>query len=116
MTLHLPLEVTSSSFLPSPASPGVGGHPLRLSRQMRNPLAKTCALEAALALIAGDDGALELAVGSVELGLVGQDALVEGAESHNVGLEPPVVGGPDGVEEGSVPGGGPLKGFVDPMR
>ncbi len=53
---------------------------------------------------------------TVELGLIGQDALVEGPESHDIGLESPVVGGPDGFEEGSVPGGGPLKGLVDPMR
>ena len=64
---------------------------MRLSCQMRNPLGKTCAFEAALALVSGDDGALELAVGAVELGLVGQDAFVEGSESNDVGFEPPVV-------------------------
>src|SRR6266478_5849143 len=116
MTLHSPLEATSSSFLPSPASPGVGGHALRLSCQMRNPFGKTCAFEAALALVAGDDGALELTMGAVELGLVGQDAFVESPEAHDVGFESPVVGSFDGVEEGSVSGGGPLKGLVDPMR
>src|SRR6266403_1609998 len=116
MTLHLPLEVTSSSFLPSPASPGVGGHPLRFSRQMRNPLSETRALQTTPALVSGDDGALEFAVGAVELGLIGQDTLVEGAESDDVGLEPPVVGRPNGVEEGSVSGGGPLEGLVDPVR
>src|SRR6266436_4260329 len=116
MTSHPPLETTSSSFLPSPASPGVGGHSLQLSRQMRNPLSKTRTFEAALALVAGDDGALEFAVGAVKLGLVGQDPLVEGAESHDVGLESPVVGSFDGVEEGGVSGGGPLKGFADPVR
>ena len=67
-------------------------------------------------MVAGDDGAFEFAMGAVELGLVGQDALVEGAESHDIGFEPPVVGGPDGIEEGSVSGGGSLKGLVDPMR
>src|SRR6266446_4313866 len=116
MTSRSPLEATPSSFLPSPASPGVGGHPLWLSRQMRNPLSNTRALQTALALVSGDDGALEFAVGAVELGLVGQDALVEGAEADDVGLKPPVVGRPNGVEEGSVGGGGPLEGFVDPMR
>ncbi len=67
-------------------------------------------------MVSGDDGAFELAVGVVELGLVGQDVFVEGSESHDVGFEPPVVGGFDGVEEGSVPRGGPLKGLVDPVR
>src|SRR6266403_489781 len=105
-----------SSFLPSPASPGVGGHPLRFSCQMRNPFCKTRALEPALALVSGNDGAFEFAVSAVELGLVGQDAFVEGAESNDIGFQPPVVGGFDGVEEGSIPSGGPLKGFVDPMR
>ncbi len=83
---------------------------------MRNPLSKTRTFEAALALVAGDDGALEFAVGAVELGLVGQDPLVEGAESHDVGLESPVVGGFDGIEEGGVSGGGSLEGLVDPVR
>ncbi len=50
------------------------------------------------------------------MGLIGEDALVEGPEPHNVGLKPPVVGGFDGVEEGGVSGGGPLKGLVDPVR
>ena len=89
---------------------------MRFSRQMRNPFSKTRALKTAATLVVGDNGAFEFTVGSVELGLVGQDALVEGAESHDVGLKPPIVGGPNGVEEGSVPGGGPLKGFMDPMR
>src|SRR6266403_3450992 len=115
MTSHSPLEATSSSLLPSPASLDIGGHALWLPGQMRNPLAKTRALEAASTLVTGDDGALELAVGAIELGLVGQDAFVKRPESHNIGFEPPVVGGLDGVEEGSVSGGGPLKGFVDPM-
>src|SRR6266404_690990 len=116
MTSHPPLEATSTSILPSPASPGVGGHSLRLSRQMRNPVGETRALQATFALVSGDDGALELAVGSVELGLVGEDAFVEGSESHDIRLKPPVIGRFDSVEEGSVSGGGPLKGLVDPMR
>src|SRR6266446_9568809 len=116
MTSHPPLEATSSSILPSPTSPGVGGHSLRFSRQMRNPVGETRALQTTLALVSGDDGALEFAVGSVELRLIGEDALVEGPESHDVGFEPPVVGGFDGVEEGGVSGGGPLKGLVDPVR
>src|SRR6266446_10652719 len=115
MTSRSPLEATSSSFLPSPASPGVDGHPLRLSRQMRNPFSNTRALQTTPALVSGDDGSFELAVGAIELGLVGEDALVEGPESHDIGLESPVVGGFDGVEEGSVSGGGPLKGLVDPV-
>src|SRR6266436_3571263 len=82
---------------------------------MRNPLCKTHALEAAPALVLGDNGSLELAVGAVELGLIGEDALVEGPESHDIGFQPPVIGGLDGVEEGGISGGGPLKGLVDPM-
>ena len=87
MTSHSPLEATSSSLFPSPASPGVGGHPLRFSRQMRNPLSETRALQTTPALVSGDDGAFEFSVGAVELGLIGQHALVEGAESDDVGLE-----------------------------
>src|SRR6266404_6046405 len=83
---------------------------------MRNPLSETRALQTAPALVPGDDGALEFAVGAVELGLVSEDALVEGPESYDVGFEPPVVGGFDGIEEGGVSGGGPLKGLVDPVR
>ncbi len=83
---------------------------------MRNPVSETRALQTALALVSGDDGTLELAVSAIELGLVVENALVEGSESHNVGLESPVVGGFDGIEEGGVSGGGPLKGFADPVR
>src|SRR6266481_323717 len=100
MTSHPPLEATSPSLLPSPASPDVGGHALWLPCQMRNPLAKTRAFEAALTLVAGDDGAFELTVGAVELGLVGQDAFVKGAESHDISFKPPVVSSFDSVEEG----------------
>ena len=89
---------------------------MRLFCQMRNPFGKTRAFESALTLVLGDDGAFELAMGSVELGLVGEDALVEGSESHNIGLQSPVVGGLDGVEEGGVSGSGTLKGLVDPVR
>src|SRR6266404_2092098 len=74
------------------------------------------ALQTTLALVSGNDGPFELAMGAIELGLVGEDTLVEGPESHNIGLQSPVVGGLDGVEEGGVSGGGPLKGFVDPVR
>src|SRR6266403_6237264 len=116
MTSHPPLEVTSSSLFPSPTNLGIGGHALWLSCQMRNPLGKMHALEAASALVSGDDCSLELAVGAVELGLVGQDAFVEGSESHDIGLESPVIGGLDSIEECSVSGGGPLKGLVDPVR
>src|SRR6266478_9646673 len=99
-----------SSLLPSPVSPGAGGHALRLSCQMRNPVGKTRAFEATSTLIAGDDGTFELTVGVIELGLIGQYAFVEGPEAHDVSFESPVIGGFDGVEEGSVSGGGPLKG------
>src|SRR6266436_10036507 len=105
-----------SSLLPSPVSPGVGGHALQLSCQMRNLFSKMRALEPTSTLVSGNDGAFELSMSAVELGLVGQDAFVEGAESNDIGFEPPVVGGFDGVEEGSVPGAGPLKGLMDPMR
>ena len=116
MTSRSPLEATPSSLLPSPASPGVGGHALRFSRQMRNLLSETRALQTPPTLVSSDDGAFEFAMSAVELGLIGEDALVEGSEPHDIGFQPPIVGGFDGVEEGSVSGGGPLKGFVDPMR
>ncbi len=67
-------------------------------------------------MVSGDDCPLELAVGAVELGLVGEDVLVEGSEPHDVGFQPPIVSSLDGVEEGGVSGGGPLKGLVDPVR
>src|SRR6266478_5448570 len=116
MTSRSPLEATSPSLFPSPASPGVGGHALWLPSQMRNPFAKTHAFETTPALVLGDDCTLELTMGTVELGLVGQDAFVKGPEAHNISLESPVVGGFDGIEEGSISGGGPLKGLVDPVR
>src|SRR6266446_8914312 len=116
MPSHPPLEATSSSLLPSPMGSVAGGHAERFSRQMRNPFGKSCALQPAPTLVSGDDGTFELTMCMVELGLIGQDALVEGSEPHDVGFESPVVGGPDGVEEGSVPGGGPLKGLMDPVR
>ncbi len=83
---------------------------------MRNPFSNTCALQPAPALVSGDDGPFEFAVGAVELGLVGEDAFVEGPEPHDIGFQSPVVDGLDGVEEGGVSGGGPLKGLVDPVR
>ena len=85
---------------------------MRLSCQMRNPFGKTRTFETALTLVAGDDGAFELAVGVVELGLVGNDALVEDSESHNVSLEPPIIHSLDCIKEGSVSSGRPLKGFM----
>src|SRR6266403_1230349 len=112
MTSHPPLEVTSPSLLPSPGSPITGGHTLRLSCQMRNPFGKSHALQPASTLVSGDDSAFELAVGAVELGLVGHDALIEGPESHNVSLEPPIVRSLDCIKEGSVSSGRPLKGLV----
>src|SRR6266478_8880533 len=116
MTSHPLLEAMSSSLLPSPAGSVAGGHAEWFSRQMQNLFGKSCALQPASTLVSGDDGTFELTMCTVELGLIGQDALVEGSEPHDVGLKPPVVGGPDGVEEGSVPRGGPLKGLMDPVR
>ena len=54
-------------------------------------------------------------MGAVELGLVGDDTLIEGPKLDNVSLEPPIVRSLDHIKEGSVSGGWPLKGFVDPM-
>jgi len=82
---------------------------------MRNPLGKSRALQPSSALVSGDDGAFELAVGAVELGLVGNDALVEESKADNVSFEPPIVRNLDRIKEGSISGGWPLKGFVDPM-
>src|SRR6266478_9707086 len=115
MTSHSPLEVTSSSFLPSPVSPLASWHMCWFSCQMRNPLGKSCALQPSLALVSGDDGAFELPMGAIELGLVGNDALVEGSESHNVSFEPPIVCSNDRIKEGNVSRGWPLRGLVDPM-
>ncbi len=82
---------------------------------MRNPLRKLCTFQAASALVPGDDGALEFAVGTVELGFVGDDVLVEASKPHNVSFEPPVICSLDCIKEGSVARGWPLKGFMDPM-
>src|SRR6266403_53241 len=115
MTSHCRLEVTSSSLLPSPTGSSICRHTRRFSCQMRNPLGKSRALQPSSALVSGDDGAFEFAMGAVELGLVGDDALVEGPKSDNVSLEPPIVHSLDCIKEGSVSRGWPLKGFVDPM-
>jgi len=82
---------------------------------MRNLLGKSRALQPSSALVSGDDGAFELAVGAIELCLVGDDTLVEGPESYDVSFEPPIVRGLDHIKEGSVSRGWPLKGFMDPM-
>src|SRR6266404_3364911 len=115
MTSHRRLEVTSSSLLPSPAGPSTCRHARRFSCQMRNLLGKSCAFQPSSALVSGDDGAFEFTVRSVELGLVGDNTLVEGSESHNVSLEPPIIHSLDCIKEGSISRGWPLKGFVDPM-
>ena len=72
---------------------------------MRNLFGKSRALQPTSALVPSDDGTFELAVGAVELGLVGHDTLVEGPESHNVSLEPPIIRSLDCAKEGSVSGG-----------
>ncbi len=95
----------SPSLLPSPTSLVAGGHTLQFSCQMQNPFGKSYTLQPASALVSGDDGAFEFAVGAVELGLVGHDTLVEGPESHNVSLEPPIIRSLDCAKEGSVSGG-----------
>ena len=82
---------------------------------MQNLLGKSHAFQPSSALVSGDDGALEFSMSAVELGLVGDDALVESSKLHNVSFEPPIVHSLDCIKEGSVSGGWPLKGFVDPM-
>jgi len=82
---------------------------------MRHPLGKLCAFQAASALVSDNDGALELAMGTVKLSLVCNDALVKGPESHNICLEPPIIHSLDCIKEGSVARGWPLKGLMDPM-
>jgi len=54
-------------------------------------------------------------MGAVELGLVGDDALIEEPKADNVSLEPPIVRSLDCIKEGSISGGWPLKGLMDPM-
>ena len=82
---------------------------------MRNPLGKSHAFQPSSALVSGDNGALEFAVSVVELGLIGDDVLVEVSKPHNISLEPPIVCSLDCIKEGSVARGWPLKGFVNPM-
>ncbi len=82
---------------------------------MRNPLGKSHALQPSSALVSGDDGAFELAMSAVELGFIRDDAFVKGSESDNVSFEPPIVRSLDHIKEGSISGGWPLKGFMDPM-
>src|SRR6266403_2834124 len=93
----------------------VSWHTCWFSCQMRNLLGKLCTFQPSLAVVLGDDGTFEFTVGAVELGLVGDDALVESSKPHNVGLEPPVVRSLDCIKEGSIARGWPLKGLVDPM-
>ena len=66
-------------------------------------------------MVSGDDGALELPMGAVELGFVGDDAFIKVSELYDVGLEPPIVRSLDRIKEGSIARGWPLKGLVDPM-
>ncbi len=54
-------------------------------------------------------------MGSVKLGLVGDDALVEESKADNVSFEPPIVRSLDCIKEGSVSRGWPLKGLMDPV-
>ncbi|SRR6266436_1812729 len=82
---------------------------------MRNLLRKLRTFQPSSALVLGDNGTFELTMSAVELGLVGDDALVEGPEMHDVSLKSPVVRSLDCIKEGSVARGWPLKGFVDPM-
>ncbi len=82
---------------------------------MRNPLGKLRALQPSSALVSGDDGALEFAMSAVELGFVGDDALVEASELDDVGFEAPIVRGFDCIKECSIAGSGPLKGLMDPV-
>src|SRR6266446_10990418 len=100
MTSHRRLEVMSLSLLLSPAGLSTCRHAHQFSCQMRNPLGKSHAFQPSSALVSGNDGAFEFTVGSVELGLVGDDALVEGSESHNISLEPPIVRSLDCIKEG----------------
>ena len=85
------------------------------SCQMRNPLRKLHAFQPSLALILGDDGAFELTMSVVELGLVMDDTLVESSNLHNISLESSVVHALDCIKEGSVARGWPLKGLMEPM-
>ncbi len=82
---------------------------------MRNPFGKLCTFQPAFTLIVHNDGALELAVGVVELGLVMDDVLIEISIPDNIGFEPPIICALDRIKEDSVARGWPLKGFVDPM-
>ncbi len=82
---------------------------------MQNLLGKSCAFQPSLALVLGNDGAFELTMGAIELGLVGDDMLIKSSKLHNIGFEPPVVHNLDCIKEGSMARGQPLKGLVDPM-
>src|SRR6266446_1488718 len=115
MTSHSLLEVTSSSFLPSPSSAPISGHSRQFSCQMQNLLRKSCAFQPSSALVSGDDGTLEFAMGVIKLGFVSDDMLVETSKPHNIGFKPPVVHSLDCIKEGSIARGWPLKGLVDPM-
>ncbi len=115
MTSHSLLEVTPSSFLPSPSSVLVGGHPHEFSCQMQNPLRNSHAFKPTPALISGDDSTLELTVSAIELGFVVDDALIEISILHNIGFKTPVICVLDCIKEGSIARGQPLKGLVEPM-
>jgi len=58
---------------------------------MRNPLGKSCHLQLSNGLKSGILGSGEGGMVEVELGLEGEDVLVELVVAEHLGIEPPVV-------------------------
>src|SRR6266403_2952569 len=82
---------------------------------MQNLLGKSHHFQPSNGLKSGILGSSEGGVVEVELGLEGEDVLVELAVAEDLGVKPPVVKVPYSPAEFLILDGCPLKGFLNPM-
>src|SRR6266436_3618409 len=103
----------SASFLPGSSDRGAGRGP-NWGCHMRNPLGKSCHFQPSNGLKLGVLGGGEGGVVEVELGLEGEDVLVELAVAEDFGIKPPVVKVPYSPSELLILYGRALEGLLDP--
>src|SRR6266478_4364998 len=103
----------SASFLPSSSDLDAGRGP-NWGCQMQNLLGKSHHFQPSNGLKSGILGSSEGGVVEVELGLEGEDVLVELAVAEDFGVKPPVVKVPYSPAEFLVLNGCPLKGLPNP--
>src|SRR6266436_245891 len=103
----------SASFLPGSSDRGAGRGP-NWGCHMRNPLGKSCHFQPSNGLKLGVLGGGEGGVVEVELGLEGEDVLVELAVAEDFGIKPPVVKVPYRPSELLILYGRALEGLSDP--